>query len=73
MAPMKTIPEPPPAVLRYEAAARYVGLTRQAIWRKAKAGRFPQPIRLSKQAVGFRRSELDAWVAARPRANGAAG
>ncbi len=53
-------------VLRPREAARYVGLSRPTIdpWRKA--GKFPKALRLGAQAIGWRRSDLDAWLNERP-------
>jgi predicted DNA-binding transcriptional regulator AlpA len=38
---------------------------RSTIWRWVKAGQFPEPIKLSPNRTVFRRSEVDAWLAAR--------
>jgi prophage regulatory protein len=36
--------------------------SRQQIWRLYKAGKFPKPIQLSDQRVGFVEAEVDAWL-----------
>jgi predicted DNA-binding transcriptional regulator AlpA len=38
---------------------------RSTIWRWVKAGTFPEPFRLSANRTVFRKSEVDAWLAAR--------
>ena len=42
-----------------------VGLSRTTIWRAVRRGDFPAPRRLSANAVGWRASEVDAWIASR--------
>lgn len=42
-----------------------VGLPPVTIWRLRKAGLFPEPIRLSAGRIGWRRSDLEAWLAER--------
>ncbi|WP_408206753.1 helix-turn-helix transcriptional regulator [Paraburkholderia sediminicola] len=32
-----------------------------------KIGAFPSPVRLSQHCIGFRDSEVDHWIATRPR------
>ncbi len=39
-----------------------VGLSRSAIWRLVRASQFPSLIRISRRAVGWRASEIDAWL-----------
>ena len=53
-------------VLRPREAARYVGLSRPAIDRWRKAGKFPKALQLGPQAIGWRRSDLDKWLDDRP-------
>ncbi len=42
-----------------------IGLSSTTRWRLAKAGKFPKAIQLSPGRVGYRRSDIDAWVASR--------
>lgn len=53
-------------VLRPREAARYVGLSRPTIDRWRKAGKFPKALQFGAQAIGWRRSDLDAWLNERP-------
>jgi prophage regulatory protein len=38
------------------------------VWRLRRAGKFPEPIRLSVGRIGWRRSDLDKWLAERQAA-----
>jgi prophage regulatory protein len=40
------------------------GLSRTSIYRKMDAGEFPQAIKLSTDAVAWRETELERWIAA---------
>lgn len=42
-------------------------LSRTTIWRKERAGDFPQRVRLGAASVGWVAEEIDAWLASRPR------
>jgi predicted DNA-binding transcriptional regulator AlpA len=42
------------------------------VWRKAKAGTFPQPVNLSAQVTAWRVEDVRAWMDARGAAKGAA-
>ena len=41
------------------------GLSDTTLWREYRAGRFPKPIQLTKNRVGWLESEVRAWMAAR--------
>jgi len=56
------------AILRAAEVCRTVGLSRATIYRAMKAGTFPQAIPLSGCAVGWLRSEVEAWITERVRA-----
>lgn len=55
-------------IVRRTQVPAIVGLSKSTIDRLRKAGDFPAPILLGQQALGFLRSEIEAWLAARPRA-----
>lgn len=42
-----------------------VGLSRSTIYALIAAGDFPKPLKLGKRAVGWRQSEVDAWLNSR--------
>ena len=46
------------------------GLSCAGIYKLMRQGRFPEPLKVTTRAVRWRRSELEAWLAARPRARG---
>lgn len=43
--------------------AALTSLSRVTIWRMAKAGKFPAPVRIAPGRVGFRHSDIVAWQA----------
>lgn len=51
---------------------RYVKLSRSSIYSLMRKGQFPVPIRISAQAVRWKKAEIDEWLDARPRATGIA-
>ena len=55
-----------PVILRRPAVEATVGLRRSAIYKLMAAGEFPLPVKLTGKAVGWRRNDIDAWLAARP-------
>lgn len=46
------------------------GLTRSTIYAEMRAGRFPEPVQVTARAVRWPASEIEAWLAKRPRATG---
>jgi prophage regulatory protein len=45
---------------------RMTGLGRSTIYRLMAEHEFPTPVRLSKRAIAWRRTDLERWSAARP-------
>ncbi|MCY3960423.1 MAG: AlpA family phage regulatory protein [bacterium] len=45
-------------------------LSTSSIYRFMRDGLFPEPIRVGRRAVRWYASEIDAWLASRPRATG---
>jgi predicted DNA-binding transcriptional regulator AlpA len=43
------------------------GLSRTTLWRLERAGKFPMRLRLSANRVGWRKDEVEEWIATRPR------
>ena len=54
-------------IVRLEEVCELVGLARSTIYAKVSAGGFPAPIRLGVRSVGWRLSDIDAWLAAPER------
>ena len=46
------------------------GLARTSIYRMMRAGKFPEPVKVGPRAVRWAKSEIEKWVAERPRAGG---
>ena len=49
-------------ILRRKQVCERVGLSWSTLARAIKAGRFPSPIKLSAQAIGFFEHEVEAWL-----------
>lgn len=52
---------------RLEVEAR-TGLARATIYARLKNQDFPEPVRLGKRAIGWRESDISAWLSSRPSA-----
>lgn len=51
-------------ILRLKEAAFYLGVSTVTLWRLGENDpRFPSKIRMSARCVGYRKSDLDAWLA----------
>ena len=60
-------------LLRREEVEERYGVSRSWIYSQMRAGRFPEPIRISLRAVRWRVADLDEWAAGRPVAHGEIG
>ncbi len=57
---------PEAEILRPKAAARFVGMGDTLLWlTRRNDPTFPPAVRLGVRAIGFRRSDLLAWIEAR--------
>ncbi|WP_183361243.1 helix-turn-helix transcriptional regulator [Geomonas limicola] len=54
-----------PAVIPPSKIREVTGLSRTTVWRLERLGQFPHRIRLSPGRVGYRRSEIESWLAVR--------
>lgn len=52
-------------ILREPEVSYKTNMTREMIRRLENAGQFPKRIKLSKRAVGWIESEIDAWIEAK--------
>jgi len=52
-------------ILRRPTVIARTGLSDTTIWRMYRRGEFPRPVQLSANAVGWRESDVDAWLAQR--------
>lgn len=58
-------------LLRLPQVISRTGLSRSSIYQASADGKFPRPVALGARAVGWKRSEIDAWVAGRkPKGDG---
>ncbi len=58
--------EPRPVYLRRPAVKARYGIGDSTLYRWIRDGRFPPPVQLGPQAVGWRVSDLEAWERSRP-------
>jgi len=54
---------------RQQVSAR-CALSRMTIYRLMRSGEFPTPIRIGQRAVRWQSTEIDEWLASRPRSHG---
>ena len=55
------------SVLNMAMTQEYTSLSRATINRRREIGDFPQAVQLTSNRIGFYVSELDEWLAGRPR------
>ncbi|MDP2408076.1 MAG: AlpA family phage regulatory protein [Hydrogenophaga sp.] len=60
----------PEKLLRLPAVEELTALRKSSIYAGAKAGTFPQPVRLSARAVAWRESDIAEWQASRQTTGG---
>jgi prophage regulatory protein len=63
MAPNRTQPFPPNALLRLKDICRLVGLSRSTIYKRVSDGTFPRPLRVSERSVRWRMQDILEWTA----------
>jgi len=52
-------------VLRVAEVMKLTGLSRTTLWKLARAGSFPKPVKLTGRAMGWKASAVAAWLAER--------
>lgn len=55
------------AIYRTNKVLEVTGLSRTTLWRKERAGEFPERVQLGAHSVGWLAEEVEAWIASRPR------
>ena len=55
-------------ILRMREVLRQIGVSRSTVYNLMAKGDFPKPIRIGAQAVGWRASDIEAWIASRGEA-----
>jgi len=58
----------PSDTLRLPRVQQRTGLGRSTIYRLISEGKFPVAVKLSPRAVGWHKSDIDAWLNTRPKA-----
>lgn len=48
--------------------SQITGYSRVTLWRKRRDGSFPKALKLGANKLGYLQTEIEAWIAARPRA-----
>jgi prophage regulatory protein len=54
-------------IIRRPAVCEKVGKSGVQVWRDVRAGKFPPPVQLGPNSVGWFEHEIEAWLAAQPR------
>lgn len=54
-------------LIRLEEVKAQIGFGRSFIYASIKEGGFPAPVKVGKHAVAWRQSEIESWIAERPR------
>ncbi len=57
-------------LLRRQEVERCCQISRSTIYKLMRAGAFPEPLKIGPRAVRWPQSEIEAWLASRPRATG---
>lgn len=57
-------------ILRGPEVQSRTGKSRTQIWRDVRAGRFPAPVELGVNSVGWFEDEVESWLDSRPRRGG---
>lgn len=63
----------PDRIQRLPEVMQTTGLGRTQLYNLMNEGRFPRPVKLSARAVGWRESDVQAWIEQRPVADERAG
>ena len=59
--PPATLPES--GYIRVQALIKIIPFSASTVWRKAKNGGFPKPVKLSEQITAWRVEDVRAWMA----------
>ena len=52
-------------LLKWPEVAKITGLSRTTAWREVRADRFPKPVELTTRRIGWRHSDIVAWLEGR--------
>ena len=57
-----------PAIYRLPGVVAICGISRSTIYEMIRRDEFPRPVQLDARAVGWRCSDIEAWLVSRPAA-----
>lgn len=57
----------PRRIIPGKEVERRTGKSRVQRWRDIKAGKFPAPVEIGPNSIGWFEDEVEAWLASRPR------
>jgi len=60
-------PEAPRRIIRPKELSKQIRKSRVQIWRDVRAGKFPAPVSLGPNSIGWYEDEIADWLASRPR------
>lgn len=52
-------------LLRDRQVAEMIGLSRASVWRMARNGHFPEPVRIAERSTRWLERDVNAWIEAR--------
>lgn len=55
-------------IIRITEIQEILGVSSSQLWRMEKEDRLPARVKISKRAVGWRKSDIEEWIANRPDA-----
>jgi prophage regulatory protein len=61
------VPFPQETILRFPQVATITGLSRATVFRLERDGEFPSRVHIGKRGVGWKSSEIAAWLDSCPR------
>lgn len=53
-------------LIRKKEVLRMTGIASGSLYYMRKTGQFPEGVKLSKRNIGWRKSEVEAWISSRP-------
>ncbi len=57
----------PRRIIRAKEVSERTGKSRVQIWRDVRAGKFPAPVSLGPNSIGWYEDEIAGWLESRPR------
>lgn len=61
-------PNPTPRIIRLPEVVDRIGMSRGSVYRLMSIGRFPKSVKIGERAVGWKESDLNAWLESRQHA-----